>query len=1070
MYEALDNVLVRAPLLPVDTYGTLAVDPDGAPAQQGWSGIAARTDAALIQRAIAVGSMSLFESLERPPAQWRKPDRLNSKLLRYLIRMSTRPTPFGLFAGVALGSWADQTDLALAGTPRRTRTRPDMEWLYAIVGALEARPQVRRELRFVANREAVLRGDRIFLAERAVLGSSRDGQSVSVRATGPVRAALRAAREPVPYQDLIAQLVDAMPGVEPGLVEGLIEELWRQTILLTDIWPALTVANPARWVSARLAGITAAAASRTSLLAILGLADAFDAEPAEHGVAAYRRMVDQAAALARTAGAASPAAPVQVDMALPLSGHRMSRRVGEQAARAAELLLRITPWPEGIPYLAGYRQAFAARYGAARWVPVLELLDPLAGLGSPLRYAAAGPGVTQQQAADRSQVLQRLALGALADRKIAVELDERTIERLQTWSPDPCRAPASLDIYGFVAARSRQAIDAGDFQFVVGPNIGANSAGRTLGRFVDILGCEGQEGLQIIDRAEAEMAPDRISAELVYQPRQAHSANVLVRQAPRSYEICLGGVCPGVGRDHVIPLDELLIGIRNGRFAAHWTRAQRDVVICSSHMLSSMQASTLGRFLVDMSRDAVPQLTAFDWGAASGYPFLPRVQCMRTVLRTAEWRITGAAGLDELQCNDRNSFHVALAHWRERWMIPRHVYLSVGDNRLLLDLEDQAQAEEIRSELMLGDNSRTVVLSECYPGLDQMWLSGPEGRYVTEFVISLRLRRDQMRHAREAYERSTRQPILYSSPASTMAPAAAKAPAASRLRPPGSEWLYAKIYAPAALQDSLIIHHMEPFAANAIGNRSADGWFFIRYADPEPHLRLRFCGEPGQLMRDLMPALCQWAGSLVAAGHCTRYSLDTYEREVERYGGQKGLSIAEQIFVADSTAVAGLLALREVKRISWDGEILAAITVDDLCTALGQDPANRLRWYTSQAGGLKREISQEYRYRQAELRSVIGSANFRYSQLGGAVLEEVLSARRLAIAPLAQQLMTLAEAGQLANSVDAIYASIVHMHLNRLAFGSASRERRLLALLERTANSLEKAPLRHLLARDASLC
>lgn len=95
---------------------------------------------------------------------------------------------------------------------------------------------------------------------------------------------------------------------------------------------------------------------------------------------------------------------------------------------------------------------------------------------------------------------------------------------------------------------------------------------------------------------------------------------------------------------------------------------------------------------------------------------------------------------------------------------------------------------------------------------------------------------------------------------------------------------------------------------------------------------------------------------------------------------------------------------------------------------------------------------------------------FRYAQVGGAALEEILNVRRLAIAALAQQLVTLAGNGPPTNSVAAICGSIVHMHLNQLIFGPAAREGRPLALLERTTRSLEEALLRHLLGRDASPC
>jgi hypothetical protein len=73
--------------------------------------------------------------------------------------------------------------------------------------------------------------------------------------------------------------------------------------------------------------------------------------------------------------------------------------------------------------------------------------------------------------------------------------------------------------------------------------------------------------------------------------------------------------------------------------------------------------------------------------------------------------------------------------------------------------------------------------------------------------------------------------------------------------------------------------------------------------------------------------------------------------------------------------------------------------MDDLRATLHPDPVSRLSWCAS-----KREISQEYWYRQAELRSVIEAPMFRYTQIGGAALEGILNVRRHAIAPLAQQL------------------------------------------------------------------
>jgi hypothetical protein len=144
LYRPLDAVLVRAPLLPVERYRALADD----------EGHLSFLSDPRLRRALAVGSPSLLGTLERSQRSGisrRDGEQMRAKLLRYQIRMSTRPTPFGLFAGIALGSWTPVTDLTIRSTCAATRTRPDMAWLMALVLAAEANPAIRRRLNWCAN-------------------------------------------------------------------------------------------------------------------------------------------------------------------------------------------------------------------------------------------------------------------------------------------------------------------------------------------------------------------------------------------------------------------------------------------------------------------------------------------------------------------------------------------------------------------------------------------------------------------------------------------------------------------------------------------------------------------------------------------------------------------------------------------------------------------------------------------------------------------------------------------------------------------------------------------------------
>ena len=129
------------------------------------------------------------------------------------------------------------------------------------------------------------------------------------------------------------------------------------------------------------------------------------------------------------------------------------------------------------------------------------------------------------------------------------------------------------------------------------------------------------------------------------------------------------------------------------------------------------------------------------------------------------------------------------------------------------------------------------------------------------------------------------------------------------LRPPGSDWMFVKLYCPSDLETELLSGPVRAFARDVAGEGFTD-WFFIRYSDPRRHIRLRFRGEPARLLADLLPRVTAWATDLISSGVCQRFSIDTYDRELDRFGGSHGLAAAEDFFCADSAAVSDLLASR----------------------------------------------------------------------------------------------------------------------------------------------------------------
>jgi len=530
----------------------------------------------------------------------------------------------------------------------------------------------------------------------------------------------------------------------------------------------------------------------------------------------------------------------------------------------------------------------------------------------------------------------------------------------------------------FVLADSPQAVGRGDFRLAVSPAVGAQGAGRMLGRFADLLGEPALDALRSV--ATAEDRPGVLRPELAYLPLRDRSVNVSIRPQLRDWALPVNAVPDG----DAVPLDELVVGLRRDRLVLRWPARDVEITPSWSHMLNPFNGSGLTRFLEQLARGNRPQLSGFDWGPAADFPFLPRVQYGRIVLAPATWQLSGPEELTD-------------------WNLPRHVYLTQGDNRLLLDLHDPDQLAQVRT-------AKPIRLEEALPGPDDAWLPGPNGNHFAEIVVPLALadppKPSTVEHKHHVV--TTR----------------------DRMRPPGSDWLFLKLYHVPSYEDDLLTGPVRELRSKGL----ADNWFFMRYVDPDPHLRLRWHGDPTRLATEVAPEVMRWASGLVADGYCHRFAIDTYDREIERYGGVAAIAVAEEVFGADSDAVLDLLHLQ----LPTDRGLLAARTVDDLLACLGIEPADRATLYQNSTVD-RRATGPEYRTCQRDLVKALTDPDWPDPRVA-----KVLARRRERIAALGDQFdLDLAR-------------SYVHMHCNRLLGCGHPPEQRVLGLLARARQTLAK--------------
>jgi thiopeptide-type bacteriocin biosynthesis protein len=243
------------------------------------------------------------------------------------------------------------------------------------------------------------------------------------------------------------------------------------------------------------------------------------------------------------------------------------------------------------------------------------------------------------------------------------------------------------------------------------------------------------------------------------------------------------------------------------------------------------------------------------------------------------------------------------------------------------------------------------------------------------------------------------------------------------LQMPGGEWLYAKLYAGESAQEAIVRTRLGELVNEvALTECGVDGWFFLRYADPEPHLRLRFHGKVDSLWTTLLPRLHGWATRLRRDGLLARCVLDSYDPEVERYGGPEAMAAAERVFDADSR-------LAMAARPEGDLELVAASGVLDLLLGFGTD-ADALTWLDAAVPvAERRAVPMARREALATLLSQGAPADAPRAE---AIAAYVAKLHSTGCPPARRQ---------------QIAASLAHLHCNRLFGPDRARERGVLALL-----------------------
>jgi lantibiotic biosynthesis protein len=1001
-------VVMRVPLLAVDTLtnwaqgvraGVSVSGPDvelaealAADRAMLRARLSALLDDEQISGSLAVSSPDLAWGISRWRAHpgTRRAESAERSLVRYLTRMACRCSPFGLASGYIVGDVVGEPALEVESRSNvRAVTRIDVGLLQEIMRDTVSKALDSEELLLRRNPGVYRAAGRLRVAARTE-GSNKH-RLVAMRSAEAIEAVLEAAHPQAAAGELIKVVQES--GASPEDARALLARLLRSELLIPVTQVTVTGAEPTAQAIAGLRSVPGGEHAAE----VLG--DAVRALEAADGDAS-RMPAAVAEHISRLRVEVSPRRCVQVD-SIRTGKIVLPRAVLEEAHRATGLLAQITP-KQPDPHLRSFCERFQHRFGA-RSVPLLEALDPDSGL---VLEDPAGHHHDPAGAAARKAVL--LALIERGHRAPHHEVELTRAELAALSQEPPARLPAAFACVFKLIGRDAGLVAAGEFALVA-PQVVGPSGVRLLGRM-----CHGDEELEGRVRdyiaREAALHPDAVMAEVCTAPDTDWGLNVTHRPVLRDWEIECGGYSGAPPAQRLEPAD-LLVTVAGDEVVLSSAALGRRVLPCWTNALNHKFVSLpAARFLALVASQGFSGGLGWDWGDLADAPMLPRVRHGRTVLTLRRWSMS-AAEVHALNAGTDAAGFRRLAEWRRAHELPRFAHLVHGKNTLLIDFDNVLSVDAFIAVTGQVDRLRFVEA----PEVDSSPVAGPDGRYAHEFVL----------------------PCTGIGPAapavSPVRRVTVPVPERSRRFEPGSEWLYSNLYGPKSVADGLLTETIAPLRDRLRRAELIDRWFFIRYADPDRHLRVRFHGRPRDLLREVLPALHEAIEPALDQGVLYRVSLDTYEREVERYGGLRGVELMEAAAEADSDAVLEVLrhAMTPAERRWLTVASLAALYADSgLTLEVRRQCCADLRrtWSRGGEGSIEALLGADARRERARVETAVASLD----APGPPPPVQALRARSDRLQVVFAQLGALEEAGELNRPLAEVVCALAHMSVNRL--------------------------------------
>jgi thiopeptide-type bacteriocin biosynthesis protein len=261
---------------------------------------------------------------------------------------------------------------------------------------------------------------------------------------------------------------------------------------------------------------------------------------------------------------------------------------------------------------------------------------------------------------------------------------------------------------------------------------------------------------------------------------------------------------------------------------------------------------------------------------------------------------------------------------------------------------------------------------------------------------------------------------------------------------------YTIVYAPREKHDDLVLDLVAPVVQEIRESPALDSLFFVRYSEPRWQFRFRVLGEPRWVDDTVRGLIVPRVEALHERAAIEGYEFDRYAREIERYGGPEGMSLAEKLFLHDSLACLEFIQAERQGLTRRSRREFALLVTDMLVDLAGLDDAERVTFYrygydwTLQTRSWEDEelriLSERYESIRPGLRELTFGATrtSREARWGGETAAAIAERFESAARPVIQAIRDGLSAGRITQDVYHLFWSYAHMFTNRLGIDATA--------------------------------